>query len=301
MKTNIDFVSKRKFFIVLSLALVIISGIFVFTKGLNLGVDFTGGLEISILVPDVDTSVGEVRDLLPGEYKDARIVKQKPLAGEAAEEQARFSIIINTDETADSAIAEIVEALSSEGVTSKSVVSTDRISGYAAQEIKGYAWTTVVVAVALILLYITVRFKFSFGVGAIIALVHDIVITLGFYSIFGMEFNAPVIAALLTLLGYSLNDTIVVYDRVRENIKKFRGKPIEEIVNKSINEVIVRSLNTSFTTFIAVLTLFIFSGEVLRPFAFGMLVGVIVGTYSSLYIAAPIVISWLNKSAAKIH
>lgn len=115
-----------------------------------------------------------------------------------------------------------------------------------------------------------------------------------------MEINAPVVAALLTLLGYSLNDTIVVYDRVRENLRKLRGKNIEEIVNRSINEVIVRSLNTSLTTFTAVLMLFIFSGEVLRPFAFGIMVGVVVGTYSSLYIAAPVVISWLGRSKVKI-
>jgi preprotein translocase subunit SecF len=125
--------------------------------------------------------------------------------------------------------------------------------------------------------------------------VHDLVIVLGLYSIFGIEFNAPVIAAFLTLLGYSLNDTIVVYDRIRENLKKLRGKPITEIVNSSINEVIIRSINTSLTTFIAVLVLYIFSGEVLQPFAFGILAGVIVGTYSSLYIASPVVITWIEK------
>ncbi|HAA85384.1 MAG TPA: protein translocase subunit SecF, partial [Kosmotogaceae bacterium] len=114
-------------------------------------------------------------------------------------------------------------------------------------------------------------------------------------------FNAPVVAALLTLLGYSLNDTIVVFDRVRENLKKMRGHTIENIVNRSINEVIVRSLNTSITTFSVVLMLFIFSGEVLRPFAFGMLVGVIVGTYSSLYIAAPVVINWIKLRESRIQ
>jgi preprotein translocase subunit SecF len=296
-----NFVSKRKIFMMISLIIIAVALIFIFSKGFNFGVDFTGGTEISLTVSNFDTTVGEVREYLVKEnelFESARIVKQRPLSetleGETVT-KARFSVIV-TGETAEKLEENIVKALSEPlGVTKDDIVSVNTISGFAAQEIKGYMTTAVIVAVALVLLYITIRFRFVFGLGALLALVHDLVIVLGLYSIFGIEFNAPVIAAFLTLLGYSLNDTIVVYDRIRENLKKLRGKPITEIVNSSINEVIIRSINTSLTTFIAVLVLYIFSGEVLQPFAFGILAGVIVGTYSSLYIASPVVITWIEK------
>jgi preprotein translocase subunit SecF len=299
---NFDFVDKRKIFIAMSVVLIVISGILLFTKGLNLGVDFTGGVEVGIVLSNPDLSVGDIRNKLSaenGEFEAARIVKQRPLSSEEQGKNSRFSITLSTERSGDEIESEIIQALSGDGATEDSILSVNNISGYAAQEISGYAFTAVIVAIAIILLYITIRFKFSFGIGAILAVAHDIIITLGFYSLFGMEFNAPVIAALLTLLGYSLNDTIVVYDRVRENMKRMRGQTIEKVVNDSINQVIVRSINTSLTTFIVILCLFIFSGEVLRPFAFGMLVGVIVGTYSSLYISAPIVIGWFKKSEEK--
>jgi len=306
MTFNIDFIGKKKYYITLSLLLIAVSLVFFFTKGFNFGVDFTGGIEVSVSVPDENMTVAEVRGLLSAEdanLASARIIKQRPLLEEGTEEESgRFSIIINSSENEEIIRGKMLRALGSEGVTDKNILSISTISGYAAQEIRGYAWIAVVVSMALLLLYITIRFKFSFAVGAILALVHDVVIVLGFYSIFGIEINAPVIASLLTLVGYSLNDTIVVYDRIRENRKKMRGADgIETIVNRSINEVIVRSFNTSFTTFIAVLTLYIFSGEVLQPFAFGMLVGVVVGTYSSLYIASPIVITWLKSSENRKH
>jgi len=306
MTFNIDFIGKKKYYITLSLLLIAVSLVFFFTKGFNFGVDFTGGIEVSVSVPDENMTVAEVRGLLSAEdanLASARIIKQRPLLEEGTEEESgRFSIIINSNENEEIIRGKMLRALGSEGVTDKNILSISTISGYAAQEIRGYAWIAVVVSMALLLLYITIRFKFSFAVGAILALVHDVVIVLGFYSIFGIEINAPVIASLLTLVGYSLNDTIVVYDRIRENRKKMRGADgIETIVNRSINEVIVRAFNTSFTTFIAVLTLYIFSGEVLQPFAFGMLVGVVVGTYSSLYIASPIVITWLKSSENRKH
>ena len=305
MTFKADFVGKRKYFIALSLVLIVVSVIFIFTKGFNFGVDFTGGIEISVSVQDVDMTVAEMRELLSAEDPDfaaARIIKQRPLTEEGSSEQrSRFSIIVNTSESEESITAKMLAGLEVKDVTNDNILSVSTISGYAAQEIRGYAWIAVIVSMALLLLYITIRFKFSFGVGAILTLIHDVIIVLGFYSIFGIEFNAPVVASLLTLVGYSLNDTIVVYDRIRENTKKMRGKTIETVVNTSINDVIVRSINTSLTTFLAVLTLFIFSGEVLRPFAFGMLVGVVVGTYSSLYISSPIVIEWLKRSENRSH
>ncbi len=307
MRRSIDFVGKRKIFMTLSIVIIAALLVFMFFKGFNFGVDFVGGVEISVAVPDLDMTVGEVRELLTEVnpiFAGARIIQQRPLTDAEAEQRSRFSIVVTSEEEAiDGELLEsnIIEGLGGKGVTRDDILSISNISGFAAQEIRGFAWTAVIFAVALILLYITVRFRFSFGVGAIMALGHDILIVLGFYSLFGMEINAPVIAALLTLLGYSLNDTIVVYDRVRENLKKMRGHTVENIVNRSINEVIVRSLNTSLTTFAVVMMLFIFSGEVLRPFAFGMLVGVVVGTYSSLYVAAPVVINWMKMRESRLQ
>ncbi|RKX38413.1 MAG: protein translocase subunit SecF, partial [Thermotogae bacterium] len=174
------------------------------------------------------------------------------------------------------------------------IASFSETGGTAAEEIKRGTWTAIIVATIVILLYITIRFNFVFGVGAIVALIHDVMITLGFFSFSGYEINVPAVAALLTLIGYSLNDTIVVCDRIRENMKRYRGRSIESIVNQSINEVIVRTINTSLTTFMVVFMLFLFAGKVIKPFAFGMVIGTIVGTYSSLYIAAPIVIRWVK-------
>jgi preprotein translocase subunit SecF len=307
MKRSVDFVGKRKIFIVISLVLIAFLLVSIFARGFNFGVDFAGGVEISVAVPDMEMTVGDVRELLTEvdpAFAGARIIRQRPLTDPEAEQRSRFSIVITSDDDTldgDYLTDAVVQGLEGKGVTRDDILSISSISGYAAQEIRGFAWIAVILVVALVLMYITVRFRFSFGLGAIFALVHDVVIVMGFYSLFGMEFNAPVVAALLTLLGYSLNDTIVVFDRVRENLKKMRGQTIENIVNRSINEVIVRSLNTSITTFSVVLMLFIFSGEVLRPFAFGMLVGVIVGTYSSLYIAAPVVINWMKLRESRIQ
>ena len=191
--------------------------------------------------------------------------------------------------------SKIIEALKEKKGVEAEVVSFSEVSGSAAEEIRRGTYTAVTVAIIAILLYITFRFNFVFGIGAILALVHDVVITLGFISMFNYEMNVPAVAAILTLIGYSLNDTIVVYDRIRENMRRYRQMNVERIVNKSINEVIVRSLNTSFTTFLVVFILLLFAGKAIKSFAFGMTIGTIVGTYSSLYIAAPIVIKWVKR------
>jgi len=191
--------------------------------------------------------------------------------------------------------SKIVKALKEKKGVDAEVVSFSEVSGSAAEEIRRGTYTAITVAIIAILLYITFRFSFVFGIGAIIALIHDVIITLGFISIFNYEVNVPAVAAILTLIGYSLNDTIVVYDRIRENMRRYRQMNIERLVNKSINEVIVRSLNTSFTTFIVVFLLLLFAGKTIKSFAFGMTIGTIVGTYSSLYIAAPIVLKWVKR------
>jgi preprotein translocase subunit SecF len=179
------------------------------------------------------------------------------------------------------------------------IQSISFVSGYASAEIASLSTWAIIVTVLAILIYITLRFKFIFGVGAIVALIHDVTITLGLFAIFRIPFDAPVVAAILTIFGYSLNDTIVVYDRIRENLKSMRSVPYYDIINLSINQTLSRSLNTSLTTLITVVVMLFFGGSVLKPFSFALTFGIIVGTYSSIYIASPILLSWLEKTAPR--
>jgi len=293
---NIDFVGKRSFFIYLSLALILFSVIMIFVKGFNFGVDFSGGSEI-IVSFDKSYTIDELRNGLQTinpDYATAKIIQTNPGGGASD----RFFYIITVRDSFPTLEEKQVFINSLEESFSDSSLNIEQfndVSGYAAREIRSYAWYAVITALIVLLAYITIRFQFSYGVGAILALAHDVIITLGFYSLFGIEINLTAIAAFLTLAGYSLNDTIVVYDRIRENRTKNRGMDIERVTNKSINEVIVRSLNTSLTTFIVVFTMFLLGGRSIASFAFGLTVGVIIGTYSSLYIASPIVIGMVKR------
>ncbi|HCF39001.1 MAG TPA: protein translocase subunit SecF [Thermosipho africanus] len=301
----IDFVGKRKIFIVISLILVVASLISIFTKGFNYGVEFLGGSEI-ILKVNAEVSESDVRQLikdLAPEFENARITKIKSV--DDPKGISKFSIVVSPkDENGELKVysgeeksvlsQKIVEAFKNNNYTAE-VIGFNETSGYAAQEIKNLTWKAIVFTLLALLIYITLRFQFVFGVGAVVALIHDVVITLGFYSFFNYELNVAAVAAILTLIGYSLNDTIVVYDRIRENLRRSRGSTIETLVNNSINQVIKRTINTSLTTFIVIFILLLFSGNSIKPFAFGMTIGTIVGTYSSLYIASPIVIRWIKK------
>lgn len=294
---NLDFVGKRRFFIYLSLVLIIFSVILFFVKGFNVGVDLSGGSEI-IVSFDNEYTIDEIRSALQSlnpEYATARIIKTD--LGTESNNRNYYIITVRDTFPTSNEKQSFVNGLESVFMNSGlQVEQFNDVSGYAATEIRSYAWYAIIITLAVLLVYITIRFQFSFAIGSIIALAHDIIITLGLYSLFGIEINLTAIAALLTLVGYSLNDTIVVYDRIRENRAKNRNNPIEDTINKSINEVIIRSLNTSITTFIVVFLMLLIGGRSIAPFAFGMTVGVIVGTYSSLYIASPIVIGMVNRS-----
>lgn len=296
---EIDFVGKRRIFISISFALMIFSLVVIFAKGFRLGVDFSGGTELTVIVKAENVEVADLRKAL-AEYDsafEAALISRQQSVGEDTN-ISKFSVVISTFFTDPDVKQALVSHLNEWFKNAKNAdveVSFTAVSGAAALEIRSGTWWAVVLAVVLILGYVTLRFRFVFGVGAIVALVHDLLITMGFYSLFGIELGVPAVAAFLTLLGYSLNDTIVVYDKIRENMRRMRGNSPEKIVNMSINQVIVRSLNTSITTFIVVLALLLFSGKVLQSFAFGLVVGVVVGTYSSLYIASPIVIGWLKR------
>ena len=292
-----EFVKHRRIFIAISLALAAVSLISMLTKGFNFGVEFTGGSEIILRVESdhfTESDVRQVVDLLPGDFAMARITRVRSVGDPA--NIRKFSITLTSTFETDiknEIKQKLEQAISDMGVKAQ-VVSFNEAGGYAAEEVRRLTWRAIVIAITAILIYVTMRFSFVFGLGAIIALAHDVLITLGLFSLTGYELNVPAVAALLTLIGYSLNDTIVVYDRIRENMKKFRGKDIKRLVNESLNQVFKRTINTSITTFLVVFTLLLFAGNVIKPFAFGMSVGVIVGTYSSIYIASPVVLRWVR-------
>ncbi|SHH37685.1 protein translocase subunit SecF [Thermosipho atlanticus] len=301
----IDFVGKKNLFLIISIILIVASLISIFSKGFNLGVEFLGGSEI-ILRVEANINEAEVRNIikdLAPEFENARIAKIKSV--DDPDNISKFSIVVSpkdengnlkiyTGKEKEQISNKIIQKFNENGL--KAIIAGfNETSGYAAQEIKNLTWKAIVFTLIAILLYITIRFQFVFGVGAVLALIHDVIITLGFFSFFNYELNVAAIAAILTLIGYSLNDTIVVYDRIRENLKRLRGKNISNIVNESINQVIKRTINTSLTTFIVVFVLLLFSGNSIKPFAYGMSIGVIVGTYSSLYIASPVVIKWIKR------
>ncbi|MFN6991966.1 MAG: protein translocase subunit SecF, partial [Fervidobacterium sp.] len=231
------------------------------------------------------------------EFSKARIIEVKALG---QEEEKTFSIVVAPkDENGNLRTykadekAEISKKI--EDILSTKVVSFNEVSGDAANEIKNLTWKAVMFTLLGILVYVALRFKFAFGVGAVLALVHDVIITLGFFSIFGVEMNIAAIAALLTLVGYSVNDTIIVFDRIREFARKFKGRDMATLVNDSINSVIIRTINTSLTTFFVVLMLLLFSTGSIKSFAFGMTIGVVIGTYSSIFIASPVVVKWVKS------
>ena len=296
---KVDFVGKRYYFITLSIVLIAVSLISFFTKGFNFGLEFIGGSEM-VVKTSQNMTVAQVREKISSlapEFAKARIIEVHAL-GQA--EEKTFSIVVAPrDEKGNLRVysadekAELSQKV--EQALNAKVVSFNEVSGDAANEIKNLTWKAVVFTLLGILVYVALRFKFAFGVGAVLALVHDVIITLGFFSIFGIEMNIAAIAALLTLVGYSVNDTIIVFDRIREFGRKFKGRDMASVVNDSINSVIIRTINTSLTTFFTVLMLLLFSTGSIKSFAFGMTIGVVVGTYSSIFIASPVVIKWVKS------
>lgn len=293
---KIDVVNKRLVWLGVAAFFVVLSLVFIFTKGFNLGVEFVGGSEILVRAEGnmVEQDLRQALVEISPDFSAARVTRVRSVGDPA--NVVKFSVTMSkTFEVEEK--TKIVEQLESK-LAQKSfkaeVVSFNETGGTAAEEIRRLTWRAILITLAAILAYITLRFNFIFGVGAVAALVHDVIVTLGFFSMFDYEINVPAVAALLTLIGYSLNNTIVVYDRVRENMKKFKGKDIPTLINDSINQVLTRTINTSLTTFIVVFVLLLFAGNTIRPFAFGLSVGVLVGTYSSIFVATPLVMKWVR-------
>ena len=303
--TKIDFVGKKNIWGGLSLLGILLTVILIFTKGINYGIDFTGGAEMQIAVP-TSWEIGKVRETLEkGGLKDSKVQQ----IGAASEHQ--FLVRVQGAEkelqTVSSRVSEIFTAAATEEkVQGFEVLRTSVVGPAAGESLKESGLLSMIYALLCILVYVTVRFDSRYSPGAVLALFHDSVITLGVLILFGVPFDLQILAALLALIGYSNNDTIIVYDRVRETLQLNAKLSIEEAVNQAINETLGRTILTSLTTFLSVAALFFFGGKVIEGFAFTLMVGIIVGTYSSIFIASTVVILITNYQQkkeldAKIH
>ena len=283
-KSNIPFNKFYKLFNILSLFLILISFLLLIFKGLNFGVDFKGGTLIEVRSLDKSLNISDLRksfkNLDLGDVSVKKFGKDNDYVVKFEKKQSiEENFIENIKIELRKDIGNVFEFRRVESVGPK--VSAELLkSGVIA----------IALSLGAMLIYIWIRFEWQFSLGAIAALFHDIIITLGFFSMLSLEINLSIVAAVLTIVGYSMNDTVVIFDRVRENLKKFSDIKIYDITNISINETLSRTIITSMTTLLALLSIFIFGGAILKGFSFAMILGVIVGTYSSIYIANPILI-----------
>ena len=278
-KNNIDFMALRKPAMILSGALMLLSLICLFTLKLNVGIDFTGGSIIEVGYQQA-VELEPVRKALENEGFGDAIVQH---FGSASEVLIR--LVPDTDKDKAELSSEIIALLQAANDAEIDVRRVDFVGPQVGKELTEDGGLAVLYALIAILIYVAFRFEYRFSLGAVAALVHDVLITLGIFSVLQLDFDLSVLAAILAVIGYSLNDTIVVFDRVRENFRKIRKRTSLEIVNTSINQTISRTLMTSFTTLVVLLSLFFLGGEAIHAFAMALIIGVLVGTYSSIYVA----------------
>ncbi len=284
VEPNIPFMRIARLAFVASTVAIVLSIIGVFTLGLNFGIDFTGGTLIEIRT-EQPADIGQLRRKI-GALKLGSFELQE--FGDPHEVLIRVEN--RGDEHAQQEVVRKVKEALGPGVEYRRVeVVGPKVSGELARD----GVIAVLMALVGVMIYIWFRFEWQFAIGAVAALVHDVSITIGIFAFTRLEFNLSIIAALLTIVGYSLNDTVVVYDRVRENMRKFKKTPLPQVIDKSINQTLSRTILTSASTLVALIALYVLGGEVLRGFTFTMIWGVIIGTYSSIVIAAPLLI-WMN-------
>ena len=270
---------------ILSLILITISIIFLIFKGLNYGVDFKGGTLIELRVNDKNVSISNVRDSFNSINLNGVNVKK---FGNQTDYIVKFQ---NTDVKNPEFINEIKKKLKNSSGYDFTFRRVENVGPKVSSELLKSGIIAIALSLFAMLFYIWIRFEWQFSIGAIIALFHDVIITLGIFSIFSLEINLSIVAAVLTIVGYSMNDTVVIYDRVRDNLKKYSNIKIFELTNISINETLSRTIITSVTTLLALVSIYVFGGEILKGFSFAMILGVIFGTYSSIYIACPLLVS----------
>ena len=276
---NYNFSSKFKNANILSITLFFISVLLITFKGLNYGIDFKGGTLIELRSNNIEAS--SIRDVLKN--MDLGDVNVKKFGKEG-------DYLIKVEQKGDNnkLIPEIKKKLSDNLNSEINFRRVENVGPKVSAELLQSGIIAISLSLAAMLFYIWVRFEWQFSIGSIIALFHDVIITLGIFSILSLEINLSIIAAVLTIVGYSMNDTVVIYDRIRENLGKFHKLDISDIANLSINETLARTIITSATTLLALFSIFILGGEILRGFSFAMILGVLIGTYSSIFVASPI-------------
>ncbi len=290
-----DFLGKTKYFVPVSLLLLAISVLILLpgVRGLKWGIDFTGGMEFTVLFSEpVETA--DIRNAL-GTIDAGEADLTKSVIQDVAERNTKVitTQLLNVEQ--DQRVIDRIETMLRAEFPVEDI-GRRLIGQQVSRELAQKGWQAVLLAIVAILVYISWRFRLRYAIGAVAAILHDVVIALGVFAVFQIEVNLATIAAFLTIVGYSLNDTIVIYDRIRENLKVERRRSTFDIINHSVNQSLSRTLNTSLTTFIPVIILFAFGGSVLRGFSLALLIGVIVGTYSSMYVANPILYAWSRKA-----
>ena len=281
--TNISFNKFYKKFNILSLILIVISLIFLLFKGLNYGVDFKGGTLIEIRTEQNINNITAIRDSF--NQMNLGDVSVKKFGNETD-----FIVKFEKQNSNDPKFIENIKTKLSSSIGNVDFRRVENVGPKVSSELLKSGIIAITLSLAAMLIYIWIRFEWQFSLGAILAIFHDVIITLGVFSLFSLEINLSIVAAVLTIVGYSMNDTVVIFDRVRENLKKYSDIKIFDLTNISINETLSRTIITSITTLLALLSIYIFGGEILKGFSFAMILGVIFGTYSSIYIANPILV-----------
>lgn len=308
--TNIDFLGRRRAGLILSAVIIVVSIASLSLQGLSLGIDFTGGTLVEVSY-DESVDIAEVRQqLVDGGIHDAQVqyfgsssdlLVRLPVGaqGEAVSAELSSTVMEALREPYDEAVVggsregATQECATPDGTRRDCRVQMRRVEFVGPQvgdELTEQGGLAMLYALIMILVYVAWRFEWRFAIGSVTALVHDVIITVGLFSVFQIEFSLPVLAAVLAVIGYSLNDTIVVFDRIRENFRKMRKGSTIEVMNRSLNQTLPRTVLTSLTTLLVLLSLLIFGGEVIRGFAIALIIGVVVGTYSSLFVASPTVL-----------
>ncbi|MBO6481274.1 MAG: protein translocase subunit SecF [Pelagibacteraceae bacterium] len=287
--SNYNFVGNFKISNLSSLFLVLVSLILIFFKGLNFGIDFKGGTLIELRVDSKIIGIADIRSSFSNINLGDLNVKQ---FGKEGDYLIKFEKKNFDDKNNIKTIKENVKNKLQTDVNFRRV---ENVGPKVSAELLNSGLLAIALALGAMLFYIWVRFEWQFSVGSILAIFHDVLITIGLFSFLSLEINLSIVAAVLTIVGYSMNDTVVIYDRIRENLSKFSSSKIEEITNTSINETLSRTIITSLTTLLALVSIFVLGGEILRGFALAMIIGVIIGTYSSIFVASPI-LKYLNVS-----
>ncbi len=283
LNLNFNFMKHRRIALTISLILVIASIFLLLTRGLNLGIDFTGG---NVIQTEFETrpDIAQVRTIISGVAAKGAMIQHFGEKG----------IIIRTNEDTEQSREAIIKTLQANFKDVK-ITGFEKVGPVVGGELRRQAIIGVSIALVAILIYITLRFQFRFAVVSVVPLVHDVLIALGFFSIAQMEISSSFIAAILTIVGYSLNNTIIILDRVRENWSNLSREGIENLVNKSLNQTLSRTINTTLTTLFPVIALCVWGGPVLMAFSYAMLVGIIAGTWSSMFVATGLLVEWNKK------